>query len=715
VPNQFTGGLFARVGGGANYGGAGTIYLKADTNAVAQVLVDNGGSRGTNSSLASSGLFDLTVSGGAVIETPTSLPGTALQIRNLLIGSNSFLIGSRSLPQQSSVLSVSNATILTGGGFVLDGQGFAGSQGAGAGRTTSSYYGSTGGGGGYAGYGGTSGFGSAGGNSYGSVSSPTDLGSGGGFGSGTPSLGGSGGGSLHLSVNGVLALDGRISADGFPGVGQGSGGGSGGSIWVTAGNLSGRGGFSANGAAGDSPYGGGGGGGRIAVYYDGSQFTGTISARGGPGATYGGAGTVYLKSNNSQSGQVSVDNGGPLGTNTPLSLSSAFDLTVGGGAIVNPVPGIVVGNLLVQSNAWLSQLPLPHGNSQWTVSGNAIIQAGGGISLDGQGSLGGLGTGAGDSNNNGGGGYGGYGGNFPGGNAYGSLLQPVDAGSGGGRNPSTAAVGGTGGGALHLIVNNTLALDGQISAAGGSGMFGGGGGSGGSIWLTVSNLAGAGIIAADGGPGDFPSGGGGGGGRVALYYTTQQFTGLISARGGAGTIFGGAGTVYSKGASNSVGQVVVDNGGSNGTNTPLSSPETFDLTILGGAVVNPSGPALMLSSLLVDSGANLTHLNTQSNLDLIVLGHTTIGTNGSIAINGKGFSGSNGGPGAGLMASGSSGSGGGYGGPGGTSAAGTPGGITYGSAAQPVDRGSRGGLEYPFSNTNFCQGGGAVRMRVSGT
>jgi hypothetical protein len=257
-------------------------------------------------------------------------------------------------------------------------------------------------------------------------------------------------------------------------------------------------------------------------------------------------------------------------------------------------------------------------------------------------------------------------------------------------------------------------LDGQISADGTGGTFGGGGGSGGSLWLTVGKLAGGGDILSDGGAGDWP-GGGGGGGRIAIYYAANEFTGVVSAHGGYGLMFGGAGTIYSKAIGNPVGQVVVDNGGTSGTNTPLSSPEAFDLAITGGATVNPSGGELTFSSLLINSGANLTHLNTQSNLDVVVLGSANIGSDGSLAVNGEGFSGGNGGPGAGQMLVDGSGSGAGYGGPGGASASGAPGGGTYGSATQPIDRGSRGGLFSPANYPNFCQGGGAVRLRVGGT
>src|SRR5207245_1030579 len=94
------------------------------------------------------------------------------------------------------------------------------------------------------------------------------------------------------------------------------GGGSGGSLWLTAGRLLGAGTISANGGSGGLPVGGGGGGGRIALYSNTNLFAGNISARGGVGANYGGAGTIYISSNNTSAAQVIVDNAGSRGTNT---------------------------------------------------------------------------------------------------------------------------------------------------------------------------------------------------------------------------------------------------------------------------------------------------------------------------------------------------------------------------------------------------------------
>ncbi len=726
--NEFKGVFSARGGAGSNYGGAGTIYISASNGPPAQVIVDNGGVRGTGSllSLSGSSALDLTVSGGA----QANLTGS-FAIANLSIGSLSSVTYSNPVP--SAAINVSgNATIQAGGALSVDGLGSPGGQGPGAGQNLSIASLTTGGGG-YGGNGGSSAFGAAGGPAYGSLSAPSANGSGGAAGSGQGTIGGGpGGGTLHLTVNGALALDGSLSANGADGVAAGSGGGSGGSLWLSVGTLSGAGIISANGGAGDLPYGGAGGGGRIALYCQTNAFHGTISAHGGPGATYGGAGTVYLGAPGSGQGtvpEVLVENGGWAGASTPIGSLQSVDLTVGGGARVT-ASSSTIHSLVIESNAWLTQAPVVNPNQsvapalQFTVTADATIQAGGGIALDGTGHPYGQGPGSAHGQptgvGNGGGGYGGLGGaglsNAPAGTAYGSLLQPVDAGSGGGGYPlGIAAAGSAGGGALELTVAGSLALDGRISANGGGATYESfGGGSGGSVWLSAGNLSGNGVISADGGPGDLLEGGGGGGGRIAVYSGTNSFSGSLSAHGGGGANAGGAGTIYSRAATASAGVLVIDNGGLSGTNTPLSTPEAFYLTVSGQAVASPlsSAPALLLSSLVVDSGGGVTCLAGQTNLDLTVLGQATVGTNGWISADGKGYNGANGGPGAGLMTNGYSGSGAGYGGAGGASQGGTPGGTVYGSAQEPVDWGSRGGLSPAY--TNFCQGGGAIRLRVSG-
>ncbi|RPJ32055.1 MAG: hypothetical protein EHM35_11865, partial [Planctomycetaceae bacterium] len=182
-----------------------------------------------------------------------------------------------------------------------------------------------------------------------------------------------------------------------------------------------------------------------------------------------------------------------------------------------------------------------------TTSYDLTIDAGSAISGDGQGYAGSQGPGAGATASSGGtyygggGGYGEQGGNgdggAQGGATYGSATEPTDLGSGGGYE------GGEGGGAIRLVVNGTLLLDGGIVCGGAPGGYHAGGGSGGSIYLTVGTLAGAGMISADGGAGG-EGGGGGGGGRIAIYYGTDTFSGTVTASGGAGFSPGGTGSIF---------------------------------------------------------------------------------------------------------------------------------------------------------------------------
>jgi hypothetical protein len=457
-------------------GGAGTIYTRLSGESTGQVLVDNGGRTGMGTAVASTEPFDLTVQGGAIISQLASQT-----LGNLLVASNAWI----SFSNPSIVVTVtSDATIKAGGGLVADGMGYSGRTGPGHGDVDELDY--TGGGGGYGGYGakagGTQGNG-YGGSTYGSVTEPVDLGSGGGSYHG---LGGAGGGAIRLNVTGMLLLDGRISADGSPGLNEGSGGGAGGSVWLTVGTLAGTGTISANGGAGDGfglTGGGGGGGGRIAIEYELDLFFGTTTAQGGGGSGWGGAGTVYSKANNQSWGLVVADNGGQSGTNTTFGATTGatFDLTVRGGAAVTTVPSPwpTLGTVMVASNGLLVVNYLAAELHTITISGDAIVQAGGGIIADGTGYSSGSGSGPGRIYNvtgygyvGGGAGHGGCGasgGGTPspsGGTIYDSLTAPALAGSGGGGYASSSFPfpGGSGGGAIRLNVTGKLQVDGRVSA-----------------------------------------------------------------------------------------------------------------------------------------------------------------------------------------------------------------------------------------------------------
>jgi hypothetical protein len=201
-----------------------------------------------------------------------------------------------------------------------------------------------------------------------------------------------------------------------------------------------------------------------------------------------------------------------------------------------------------------------------TVTNHMDVQLGGSVNLDGKGNEGGNGSSPGVYINtcrtptlgSGGGGYGGFGGDggrsSGGTTIYGSFTAPLSLGSGGGNTFCTIGNdGGSGGGALKIVVTHKLTVNGSIRA---NGMAGGnytGGGSGGSLWLISELFSGAtGTISANGGEGYYDPpfyGGGGGGGRIALYYTSNNYSGAISATGGdaqGSAQNGGTGTIYEK-------------------------------------------------------------------------------------------------------------------------------------------------------------------------
>ena len=604
----------------------------------------------------------------------------------------------------------------------VNGRGYGSASGPGAGG--GDYW--SAGGAGYGGRGGNGG-GGLGGSAYGSLLQPVDPGSGGGYtanaGDGQP--GGAGGGTIQMNVAGTLRVDGQVTGNGNGGTPTGhySGGGSGGSLWLAVGTLTGTGSIFANGGQGFATAGGGGGG-RIAVYYGTNTLSGSIAAQGGSGNVRGGAGTVYLKAAAQARGDVLIDNGGTGGAYTPLTTPTPYNLTIANHAYVYPTAALSVGNLLVASNGILFQLSGQVGLNL-TVLGDASVAAGGTLSANGAGygSTTGPGAGGGDYWSAGGAGYGGRGGNGGGGgggSAYGSLLQPVDPGSGGGytANAGDGQPGGAGGGTIQMNVAGTLRVDGQVTGNGNGGTPTGhysGGGSGGSLWLAVGTLTGTGSIFANGGQG-FATAGGGGGGRIAVYYGTNTLSGSIAAQGGSGNVRGGAGTVYLKAAAQARGDVLIDNGGTGGAYTPLTTPTPYNLTIANHAYVYPTA-ALSVGNLLVASNGILFQLSGQVGLNLTVLGDASVAAGGTLSANGAGY-GSDSGPGAGgnygNYAGYFSSGGAGYGGRGGNGDGGW-GGSPYGSLLQPVDPGSGGAYSSnPWDGILGGAGGGTIRMNVAG-
>jgi len=701
--NSFSGTMSA-IGGDSPYpGGAGTIFLKPSTNRVVLVL-DNGGRIGARTPFGrvnSGGYDSLTVVGGATATYASQVSSSASSMGNLFIGSNSWFIG-------GSVSATGLVTIQATGGFNVD---------ASSGQTSGpGLGGAPSGGGGYGGYGGhgtnvsQSGVG-GGGLAGGSLNQILQAGSpgypsfnGGGFGGGIISIAGGG-----IGGGAVMILDGILSANGGSGTANVAGGGSGGSIRVSVRSLSGTGRISANGGNGRNG-GGGGGGGRVAIFCDTNNFLGSISAYGGTGHATGGAGTVYFNPSFSgfSSGAVLVDNNQQVGTNTYFGTTSGglFNLTIQNGGRLEGT-GTAFSNILIHANSWLMI------SNQSLTASNLTIDAGGGITADGRSSQS---TGiAGPNRGSGHGGYGARGTNVAtaGGQAYGSITEPISSGSYSGIIPNSSAAGG---GGIKLTVTGNLLLNGRVSADAAPMPFAGfGGASGGSVWLNVGTLSGSGLISANGG--DCINGGGGGGGRIAIYYRSNSFTGNIDAQGGAGFNNGGAGTIYTKANNATTGWLLLRGSGLPAEPTPLSSTNSlpqlpFDLIATGGALPIPLTPLPVLSNLWLGAGSSLTMRTNETNLVLSVLNNVTIEAGASLDVTGKGFAAMTG-SGAGASLS-SKGAGGGYGGTGGNSQSGAAGGVTYGSAIQPVDRGSGGGTG---ANTYFggSEGGGAVILNVGGT
>jgi len=205
-------------------------------------------------------------------------------------------------------------------------------------------------------------------------------------------------------------------------------------------------------------------------------------------------------------------------------------------------------NLVVEDNAIItlkSNLSRPDFKGVKILADNFTLAQGSTITADGQGYPEGQGPGAGgfykDHNSYGhagGGSYGGLG-TAPATTTYGSALHPGELGSGGGQS-------GAGGGAIQLIISDTIVIDGNITANGFLDLTYyslGAGGSGGSIFITSPHFSGSGIISANGaaGKGDWGySAGSGGGGRIAIYSEDNTFNGIIEANGIYGS---GNGTV----------------------------------------------------------------------------------------------------------------------------------------------------------------------------
>jgi hypothetical protein len=539
--STFSGGLTA-LGGfstSANSGGAGTLYTKANSQSVGDLLLDNSGrTNAVETPITSPVAYRFTLTNVMAYATEP------LTLTSLRVSANARLTH---LPAQTTGLDLTvtgDVTVDAGGVVSADGKGYGSAAGPGAG--TSDYYNPSGGG--HGGSGGNAYGGLAGGVSYDELLGPARGGSGGGNIGNTPGTGGAGGGVIQMYVGGTLTVAGQLTANGQS---VWASGGAGGSIQIMAATLAGSGSITANGGSAGYVLSGGGGGGRIALYYGSSTFSGQLTALGGfsTSANSGGAGTLYIKSNSQSVGDLLLDNSGRTNAmETLIATPVAYRLTLTNAAAY-ATNLLTLTGLRVSANGLLTH-PFQGPRLQVLVHGNALVQSGGAIDVEGRGYPTQTGPGHGNGGEgSSGAGHGGQGGSGwgagAGGVTYDSLTEPVDFGSGGGGGfrPNR------GGGAIQLTVEGTLTIDGRVSANADQGTCGNcwdGGGSGGSVWLTACRLNGGGSITANGQLVTYPLSGSGGGGRIAIYAGVNQFAGTVGASGGMSTDRpGSAGTTYS--------------------------------------------------------------------------------------------------------------------------------------------------------------------------
>ena len=458
------------------------------------------------------------------------------------------------------------------------------------------------------------------GDTYGSVTNPTTLGSGGAT--------SSGGGAVILRVAGSTDIAGAIDADGTD---SGTSPGAGGSVFLTTGTLTGNGTIQANGYG---PASGAGGGGRVAVLMTNGTDTGSVklTAYGGAGGYIAAAGTVYVRTRDDTYGRLIVDNNGkfinvqavngniegmtgldsPAGSTTyrfdRLSITNAGILLVRSNVTLdvsnNPewdcdsTAGNVKARLVIDADqgglafpasytftnivvsqrgtglvTWASDITLgtnavlTHEKGAWKdnvemhklnlrIAGDFTVTAGGAVDLTSCGYA--AQKGPGFENAPSSIDAAGHGGE---GRGYdGSQVRAMGYTYGSVRTPVSLGSGGnsqSGGGAAQLRVSGTCTVDGTISA---NAVNATKTGSGGSVFITAGSLAGSGAITAD--SYGFGGGGAGGGGRIAVVLTNGTDFGSVSfdANGGAGGGYNAAGgTIYLKQPAQTRGTLIVDN------------------------------------------------------------------------------------------------------------------------------------------------------------
>ena len=154
-------------------------------------------------------------------------------------------------------------------------------------------------------------------------------------------------------------------------------------------------------------------------------------------------------------------------------------------------------------------------------------------------------------------------------------------------------------------------------------------------------------------------------------------------------------------------------------NNVLTFTNNLTTTTLNGTLNFKYSPIGSLANVSIQSTGILTHnQNTTSKVSFLDISATnlTVDTGGKIDASNVGYTGgvnsSGNGPGGGQFQNGSSNGGAGYGGRGGSGS--TFGGISYGSITQPTDLGS-GGADTSNWGARGGNGGGAIKLSVSGT
>lgn len=316
--------ISANGGTAPNYaggGGGGRIALFGNTNLYNTNNISvAGGTCGSNCTNGSSGTIfvyntesgdvevsnDLTLEANQGVNTDGSSNTDGIYYFNdLTVSNNSTLtLGSYYTDNNDGrgvTLNLDGDLTVDSGSFIsANDQGYAARLGSGAGYGSS---GEAGSGGTYGGTGGISNDNGVNPNTYGNEQAPYHLGSG----SGILNNGVAGGGAVIIRCLGNATVNGTISANGAGGIvylsSWASGGGSGGSVFLTADNISGSGLITALGGTGGGSAlggGGGGGGGRIAIVYHSSNTLaeGNITTPGGAGSVSpdrdGSDGTVYI-------------------------------------------------------------------------------------------------------------------------------------------------------------------------------------------------------------------------------------------------------------------------------------------------------------------------------------------------------------------------------------------------------------------------------------